>query len=164
MSAHLSHFGLAVTNIERSRAFYEEVFGFRFDTEIVAEGPYVAKLMRLPLPCRVRAVMLVKNGITLELLGTVEPAMEPFRERVLNEPGLTHLNIRVTDLADVRSKVERWGGQVIEETILPAMEDPAYDAYSHAMYVRDPDGQLIEVVPDVPAPGGWVPHHLRSKP
>ena len=144
MSAHLSHFGLAVTDVERSRAFYEQVFGFRFDTEIVAEGPFVAQLMRLASPCRVRAVMLVKDGITLELL-----------------PGLTHLNMRVSDLAEVRTQVVKWGGTVVEETILPVMDDPEYGAYSEAMYVRDPDGQLIEVVPDVPAPGGWVPHHLR---
>ena len=70
MSIHISHFGLGVTDVERSRAFYENVFGFEFDTEIVAEGPYVAQLMQLPTPCRVRAILLVKDGITLELLHT----------------------------------------------------------------------------------------------
>ena len=58
MSVHMSHIGIGVTDVERSRAFYENVFGFEFDTEIVAEGPYVAQLMRLPNPCRVRAVLM----------------------------------------------------------------------------------------------------------
>ena len=161
MSVHISHFGLGVTDVERSRAFYENVFGFEFDTEIVAEGPYVAQLMQLPTPCRVRAVLLVKDGFTLELLHTVEPGMKERRERVLNEPGLTHLNMRVTDAAEIREKVPKWGGTIVEPTVLPQMSDPDYGAYSEAMYVRDPDGQLIEVVPDVEAPGGWRPYHLR---
>ena len=161
MSVHISHFGLGVTDMERSRAFYENVFGFEFDTEIQAEGDYVAQLMQLPTPCKVRAVLLVKDGFTLELLQTVAPGMEPRRERALNEPGLTHMNMRITDARDIREKVLRWGGTVVEPSVLPVMDDPELGAYSEAMYVRDPDGQLIEVIPDVEAPGGWIPYHLR---
>ena len=163
MSVHISHFGLGVRDVEKSRASYENVFGFEFDTEIQAEGPYVAQLMRLPTPCRVRAVLLVKDGFTLELLHTAEPGMKERSERVLNEPGLTHLNMRVTDAAEIRQKVVKWGGTIVEDSVLPAMSGPEYGAYSEAMYVRDPDGQLIEVVPDVEAPGGWLPMHLRGR-
>jgi hypothetical protein len=45
--------------------------------------------------------------------------------------------------------------------VLPEFEEPEFAASSRAMYVRDPDGQLIEVVPNVAAPGGWLPRHLR---
>jgi catechol 2,3-dioxygenase-like lactoylglutathione lyase family enzyme len=163
VSVHISHFGLGVTDVEKSRAFYENVFGFEFDTEIQAEGDYVAQLMQLPTPCRVRAVLLVKDGFTLELLHTAEPGMTERRERVLNEPGLTHLNMRVTNAAEIREKVLQWGGTVVEPSVLPVMSGPELGAYSEAMYVRDPDGQLIEVIPDVEAPGGWLPLHLRPK-
>jgi len=163
VSIHISHFGLGVTDVEKSRAFYENVFGFEFDTEIQAEGPYVAQLMQLATPCRVRAVLLVKDGFTLELLHTAEPGMQARRQRVLNEPGLTHLNMRVTDADTVREQVLQWGGTVVEPSVLPEMSGPDLGAYSKAMYVRDPDGQLIEVVPDVEAPGGWLPYHLRPR-
>ena len=89
--------------------------------------------------------------------------MKKRQERVLNEPGLTHLNMRVTDASEVREKVQQWGGSLVEPTLLPKMSGPDYGAYSEAMYVRDPDGQLIEVVPDVEAPGGWLPFHLRPR-
>jgi len=163
MSIHISHFGLGVRDVEKSRAFYENVFGFEFDTEIQAEGPYVAQLMQLPEPVQVRAVLMVKDGFTLELLHTAVPGMHEPKERTLNEPGLTHFNMRVTDPAQVREKVLQWGGTVVEASVLPALSDPDYGAYSQAMYVRDPDGQLVEVVPNVEAPGGWNPYHLRAK-
>ena len=160
MDIHWSHVGLSVTDLERSRRFYEEVFGFEHDTTIDVEGEDTATLMRLPLPCRVRVMMLVKSGFTLELMQNLDPGMKPFRERALNEPGLTHLNMRVEDVAEVRRRVVQFGGTVLEETILPELTG-ARAAFSHGTYIRDPDGQLIEVITDYRIEGGWIPDHLR---
>lgn len=160
MSIHWSHVGVGVTDLIRSRQFYEEALGFTHDRTIEVEGSYIARMMRLPEPLRVKVAMMVKDGFTLELMQILEPGMQPFRERVLNEPGLTHLNIRCTDVTLVRDRVARFGGSVLWETAQPRLEG-AMASVSEAVYVRDPDGQLIELIPDVEAPGGWRPINLR---
>lgn len=162
MSNYWSHVGVGVTDLARSRRFYEEVLGFEHERTIEVEGPYIARMMRLQQPLRVRVAMMVKDGFTLELMQILQPGMQPFRERVLNEPGLTHLNIRCAEVAAVRDRVERFGGTVLWETAQPRLEGDMASV-SEAVYVRDPDGQLIELVPDVEAPGGWRPINLRSR-
>lgn len=161
MSCHWSHVGLGVSDLQRSRRFYEQVLGFVHDTTIEVEGPYIAGMMRLPQPARVRVAMMVKDGFTLELMQILEPGMRAFRERVLNEPGLTHLNIRCADVPAIRDRVETFGGTVLWETAQPRLEG-SMASVSEAVYVRDPDGQLIELIPETEAPGGWRPFHLRG--
>lgn len=160
MRVHWSHVGVGVSDLERSQRFYEEVLGFAHDCTIEVEGPYIARMMRLAEPLRVKVAMMVKDGFTLELMQVLDPGMQLFRERALNELGLTHLNMRCADVASVRDRVERFGGTVLWETVQPRLEGPMASV-SEAIYVRDPDGQLIELIPDVEEPGGWRPINLR---
>ena len=60
----------------------------------------------------------------------------PFRPRTMNEPGLTHLSISVDDVRSAAERARQFGGEIIEESDLGA-----------AIFVRDPDGQLIELLP-----------------
>jgi len=55
----------------------------------------------------------------------------------MDEVGLTHLSLSVSDLSGVLSLVDGFGGSVVEETVTEQF----------AM-IRDPDGQLIELLPD----------------
>jgi predicted enzyme related to lactoylglutathione lyase len=52
---------------------------------------------------------------------------------VFNEPGLTHLSISVVDLEAAAAQVEAHGGTVVS-------------TFPYAVMVRDPDGQLIELL------------------
>jgi predicted enzyme related to lactoylglutathione lyase len=54
----------------------------------------------------------------------------------MNEPGLTHLSISVDDVHVTAAKAVEFGGVLIEESDLGV-----------ALFVRDPDGQLIELLP-----------------
>ena len=54
----------------------------------------------------------------------------------MNEPGLTHLSISVDDVRATAEKVAEFGGMIIEESDVGA-----------AIFVRDPDGQLLELLP-----------------
>lgn len=55
----------------------------------------------------------------------------------LTETGLTHLSISVEDLAASCRRVAELGGQVLADT----------DMDGRAIMVRDPDGQLLELLP-----------------
>jgi predicted enzyme related to lactoylglutathione lyase len=55
----------------------------------------------------------------------------------MNEPGLTHVSVSVDDIPETRRKVVEYGGEVLEDTSMDGM----------AIFVRDPDGQLVELLP-----------------
>ncbi len=133
-----NHSGQVVTDLARSRRFYEEALGFRYWFEFVDTDDASAALLRVKPPLGFTANYLVLDGLVLELLHFAAPgATVPYRERVMNEPGLTHLSISVDDIAATCARVEEHGGEVLADTNYGGM----------AVFVRDPDGQLLELLP-----------------
>ena len=89
-----NHTGLVVTDLERTKRFYEEVLGFRFWYEIKPPDEAAAKLNCLQPPLSMTASYLVLDGFVLELLHYGAPgATATPRPRTMNEPGLTRLSI-----------------------------------------------------------------------
>ncbi|MCU1468488.1 MAG: hypothetical protein JWM72_4416 [Actinomycetia bacterium] len=136
MSA-FNHVGQCVTDLERSKRFYCELFDFTFEREIQPPDESSAQLMSLTPPLGMTAAYLVRDGLVLELLHYSAPDQtRPFRARTMNEPGLTHLSLSVDDVDAVCARVPEFGGEVVESTNIGA-----------AVFVRDPDGQLLELLP-----------------
>ncbi len=132
-----NHIGLCVADRERSRRFYEGLLGFTFwwDLELPDEG--TAALLQRDGPIGVRATYLVRDGLVLELLDYSKRDVQAGPRRVMDEVGLTHMSLSVSDLAGVLAQVESFGGSVVEKATTEQF----------AM-IRDPDGQLIELLPD----------------
>ena len=137
MSTRFNHIGHCVTDLGRARRFYEELLGFAFLREIHPSDESSTKLVRLPPPLGMTAVYLERDGFVLELLhfAGAGGAPRPRRDRVMNEPGLTHLSVSC-DIADVCARIADFGGEVLTDTDIGL-----------AVFVRDPDGQLIELLP-----------------
>ena len=135
MAVSYNHIGHCVADLERSRRFYEKALEFTHESDLVVEGEMPAKLLRLDLPLNLTAVYLKRDGLVLELLHYPNPGTVPYRPRAMNEPGLTHISLTVTDIPDALSRVAEYGGEVLEETNL-----------GQAVFVKDPDGQLIELL------------------
>lgn len=133
MSAAIYHVGLTVTDVERSRRFYEGAFGFVFDRDLRMEPAQLQPLMQLDPPSSIHAVYLMLGGFTLELMQWDPPARPAADGRGFLETGLAHLSILVEDMADTLAKVANVGGTVLADVGRAAM-------------VRDPDGQLIELL------------------
>jgi lactoylglutathione lyase len=132
-----NHVGLCVSDRERSRRFYEGLLGFQFWWELELPDEGTAQLLQLDGPIGVRATYLVRDGFVLELIDFSERKAQVRPQRVMDEVGLTHMSLSVSDLAGVLGEVESFGGPVVEET--------ATEAFA---MIRDPDGQLIELLPD----------------
>ena len=132
-----NHVGLCVADRERSRRFYEGLLGFTFwwDLDLPDEG--TAALLQLDGPIGVRATYLVRDGFVLELIDYSKRDVQLGPRRVMDEVGLTHMSLSVSDLAGVLAQVESFGGAVVREATTEQF----------AM-IRDPDGQLIELLPD----------------
>jgi catechol 2,3-dioxygenase-like lactoylglutathione lyase family enzyme len=133
-----NHTGQVVTDLERSKRFYEEVFGFEFWYEIQPPDAATAKLNCLAPPLGITASYLVLDGFVLELMHySAFGAAAPYRTRTMNEPGLTHLSISVDNVRATAEKAVEYGGEIIEESDLGL-----------ALFIRDPDGQLLELLPE----------------
>src|SRR3954453_2181476 len=136
MSA-FNHVGQCVTDLERSKRFYCELFGFELEREISPPDTSSAQLLSLDPPLGMTAAYLVRDGLVLELLHYAASGQtQPFRSRTMNEPGLTHLSLSVDDIGAVCERVAEYGGEVVESSKI-----------SSPGFVRDPDGQLVELLP-----------------
>jgi lactoylglutathione lyase len=132
----VNHLGQCVTDLARSRRFYEEALGFEFWREIRPPDAGSAQLLGLDPPLGMSACYLRRDGLVLEL---IHYAVAGHRRapvpRTMDEPGLTHLSFSC-DVEAVKARVTAFGGEVITSSDIGV-----------AVFVRDPDGQLIELLP-----------------
>ena len=131
-----NHTGQVVADLERSKRFYQEALGFQFWYEMSPHDAMSAKLLCLEPPLGLVTSYLVLDGFVLELIHfSADEAKAPYRPRTMNEPGLTHLSISVDDIKATAARVVEYGGQVVEESDVGV-----------ALFIRDPDGQLVELL------------------
>ena len=131
-----NHVGQCVADVARSRRFYEELFGFTFLREIHPPDDLSGQLLRLDPPLGMSAAYLQRDGLVLELLHFDRPGNPPYRERPMNEPGLTHVSLSVDDIDATLARVSGFGGEVLTDT-----------NSGGGVFIRDPDGQLVELLP-----------------
>jgi lactoylglutathione lyase len=132
-----NHTGQVVTDLARSKRFYSDVLGFRPWYEITPPDEATAKLCGLTPPLGVTASYLTLDGFVLELMHYAAPgATAPWARRGMDEPGLTHLSISVDNVRETAAKAVDYGGEIVEESDVGG-----------ALFIRDPDGQLVELLP-----------------
>jgi catechol 2,3-dioxygenase-like lactoylglutathione lyase family enzyme len=132
-----NHTGQVVTDLERSKRFYQDVFGFQFWYEIQPPDEATSKLNCLEPPLEITASYLVLDGFVLELMAYgAAGAVNAYQPRAMNDPGLTHLSISVDDVRATAEKATEYGGQIMEDSDIGV-----------ALFIRDPDGQLVELLP-----------------
>jgi lactoylglutathione lyase len=134
--ATFNHVGHCVTDLGRAVRFYTEVLGFEVVHRLQPPDGPTARLLQIPPPVGLTAVYLSRDGVVLELLHFDRPGNPPHRPRVVNEPGLTHLSFSVPDPATTGRRAAALGGEMLEATAVGR----------GAMMIRDPDGQLIELL------------------
>lgn len=127
--------GLAVTDLARSRRFYEELLGFRYQRELAPPDEGTARLCRVEPPVNLTAAYLELDGFVLELLRFDRPGNPPAGHHPMNQPGFTHLSVTVGDLRGVVARTPDYGGTVLTQTDVGA-----------AVCIQDPDGTTIELL------------------
>ena len=140
MTSHrtvFNHIGLCVADRERSLRFYEGLLGFQFWWELDPPDAGTDQLLQLEKPVGLHATYLVRDGLVLELLDYANRDVQTGSARVMDEVGLTHLSLSVSDLAAVLTMVDSFGGSVVDPTVT-----------EQSAMIRDPDGQLIELLAD----------------
>lgn len=130
----LFHIGLTVSDIERSTRFYTELFGFRFESDLKLPGERIDELLAISPSSSIHAAYLVLGSFTLELMQFEPASAVTAGSRLFNQTGLAHLSLLVENPLDVAARAEEFGGTRIS-------------AVGTACVIRDPDGQLIELLP-----------------
>ena len=133
--AVFNHFGHSVTDLDRSSRFYCTLFGFVEKRRITLPDQPTATLLSVEPPVGLSAAYLEKDGAVLELLSFAREGNAPARHRSFTEPGLTHMSFCVDDIHATRDRVIELGGSDIDGTDIGV-----------ALFVRDPDGQPIELI------------------
>jgi lactoylglutathione lyase len=119
------HVGVNVTDLARSKAFYQAVFGF----EVLGESPGGG-----------RGFVLLGEGqrVVLTLWEQSDGRFDPAR------PGLHHLAFQASTFEDVRAAGERLralGARFHYDGIVPHGEG----APSGGLFFEDPDGTRLEI-------------------
>jgi len=142
MEPTFSHFGICVSDLDRSLRFYCDAFGFE-KAESHDIGREFASLMDFPEV--VLTSQFIRKGATaIELLAFTEPvAFGDRMRRAVNQLGLTHLSFRVGDLDATAAKVVELGGAIVEtsRTTIDLGETPL-----RFVYCTDPDGVRVELM------------------
>ena len=139
----VSHIGVCVSDLERSLRFYCDVLGFVRSTtmpDVHVQGEPSDSLLRLR-DVDLHAVYLERDGFRIELLHYASPrSPERPPQRAMNDLGLTHLSVKVPDVAAALARLDADGVVVDRDTVIEI------GGLTVAAFVRDPDGLGIELV------------------
>jgi lactoylglutathione lyase len=130
----LAHIGHAVSDMEKSVRFYTELIGFAHDRELNFQPEQITDLLVTKVPRSMRVFYLLLGNFTLELMQMTPEASPGAPDRGFEETGITHFSFVVDDPAGVYARVEEYGGSKWSDIGIANM-------------IRDPDGQLIELLP-----------------
>ena len=135
MGTVVNHVGLCVGDLERSPAVLRELLGFEVVAELEVPDDPTAKLLRLDPPVGLKAVYLQRtaSGSSCSRTPTVRP--RPARRAPDGRAGAHPPVDRGRGPPRRADRVAAYGGTVLRDSDIGV-----------AAFVRDPDGQLIEVL------------------
>lgn len=136
----MHHFGVVVSDLERSVRFYEDVFGARKEWEMEASGEAVSALTRVP-GSDVRIAFLRLPNAGLELFEYRRPPGRPYPLQP-NDVGRSHLCLEVDDIDAAYARLQELD---VECHFPPQRIDEGVLAGLRFFDFSDPDGVPIEI-------------------
>lgn len=133
----VSHFGICVSDSDRSRRFYEEALGFSYDREVDFSAPFDV-LTETP-GVDGHGVFMRKGDVCIELISFRSPDVTgPAERRPMHQLGLTHMAIVIDNLEETANRIAELGGELLPHTRIDS-------AFGDMMFATDPDGVRLEL-------------------
>jgi catechol 2,3-dioxygenase-like lactoylglutathione lyase family enzyme len=136
------HTGITVSNLERSLAFWRDVFGFELSHTAHQTGELAREITGVPGGEIKLAVLKAPGGHKIELLEYLAP---PDRKKDVElrpcDVGHIHVALLVDNLEAVLKRIATHGWKTAGK---PQTVATGPNAGKRVVYVRDPDGTTIE--------------------
>jgi catechol 2,3-dioxygenase-like lactoylglutathione lyase family enzyme len=134
-----NHIGISVTDIERSIAFYRDMFGMEQLCDVFPfGGEQYEAIMDIP-GVTGRMCMIGKGALNLELFEfDGSKAKDP--EYPVSDRGISHFGFEVEDIAATYDKLRAAGTRIHSPVIT------FNQGSMKAAYCRDPDGNVFEIL------------------
>jgi catechol 2,3-dioxygenase-like lactoylglutathione lyase family enzyme len=137
-----NHVGLAVSDLDRSLAFYRDLLGLEVEWQRVYQEDYVRRLVGYPqATLRCAYLKLPGGGAKLELLqyqGVPRQAVELRRA----DPGNAHVCWAVEDLEPLYERLRAAGVQFVSA---PVVSTAGPFKGTKTVYLEDPDGISLQL-------------------
>lgn len=135
-----NHTGLTVSDIDRSLAFYRDVFGFPVTEKAHHTGEVVGQITGVP-GAEVVIAFVELPGHRIELLQYLKPDDRRLSDLRNCDTGASHIAFEVDDLDGVLEAIKAGGFEAIN----PPVAVPAGPRKGgKTVYTRDPDGVVLE--------------------
>jgi catechol 2,3-dioxygenase-like lactoylglutathione lyase family enzyme len=142
--------GLTIGSLDASMVFWRDMLGWEFSEPSTWSGaPQIVDLMGLPDGVEVRPVRAIVPGSTarIEMIEFRGVKGTPFDLRV-PDPGASGMAIRVAGIQELLPKLKAAGVRVVSKD--EALVE--WDAKTRNVFVKDPNGLLVELVGTVAPP------------
>jgi len=147
----LDHVSVTCSDLESSLAFYRDLLGLELRARGEAEGESEFAITGIA-GARVQwADLHLRHGQVVELIEYLDPPGSPVRPAP-NDPGATHISLRVADADAACARLRTAGVEVRSEPT--RIDSPGAWEGARAFYATDPDGVTVELIqPAAPAEG-----------
>jgi diaminopimelate decarboxylase len=139
----LDHIAVSSGDLDRSLRFYRDLLGLRMRDQGETSNGEIADITGIA-HARVRwADLLLPNDQVLELLHYLSPAgtaVSPAN----NDPGATHISLRVDDIDTAHARLVEAGVPVQSPPV--ALDGPGHWNGARCFYASDPDGVTVELI------------------
>lgn len=137
------HFGIAVSDLEASVAFYRDVLGMSETMRLETDPESFGELLGVDR-ATAEIAFLEGGGMRLELESHAEAETTVAEETTPNDVGVPHICLAVDDIQAVYEE----HAETVDFVSPPGT---ATDSGAEIVYLRDPDRNLIELIELPPA-------------
>ena len=142
------HTGLTVSSLERSLAFWGDALGMEVVMQQDRRGGYFERIVgEHGVDVRTAQVAFAGGGAHIELFEFRSPRGGRVALRTA-DVGFAHVCVTCDDIDALLARLVAAGGEAVSE---PVAVDSGANAGGRGVYVRDPDGHVLELFTPPPA-------------
>jgi glyoxylase I family protein len=146
----IHHVAISTPDLDKISGFYRDIFGFGMESEVAWKaGTELGALCDTIIDLKnssAKSVMLRKGGMIIEFFQYSSPEPKPMDPgRRVCDHGYTHICLEVQDIDEEFERLKNAGMQFHAS---PPKGEPGG---LRAIYGRDPDGNVVELMEILPA-------------
>lgn len=142
----VGHTGITVSDMDKSLCFYRDVLGFQVSDPVHMDDPSIEQFVGVP-GAELDMAFVRAPGHVIELLRYTKPENRDTSHLRPCDSGFLHLCFKVLNIDKVVEAMRAGGFEPIGQI---QNVDDGPTAGMRAVYTRDPDGVLIELIEDRP--------------